>query len=75
MRHACLAVSCHCINIHIKSTHWGIRVTLPCRLVPAYVQEEAWNSLAGKLEMGMKLKVRVHKVWLTFLFRALTAEA
>ena len=50
-------------------------VTLLCRLVPAYVQEEAWNSLAGRLEMGMKLKVRVHKVWLTFLFCAQIAKA
>ncbi|CAK0743333.1 hypothetical protein CVIRNUC_001462 [Coccomyxa viridis] len=32
-------------------------------LVPAYVQEEAWNSLAGKLEMGMKVKARVHKIF------------
>ena len=50
-------------------------MTLLCRLVPAYVQEEAWNSLAGKLEMGMKVKARVHKVWLTSLFGALTAGA
>ena len=75
MRHACLASSCHCVNVCLTLLTVAYGVTLLCRLVPAYVQEEAWNSLAGRLEMGMKLKVRVHKVWLTVLLCALTAEA
>ncbi len=33
-----------------------------CRLIPAYVEEEAWINLAGEFEIGMPVEVKVHKV-------------
>lgn len=34
-----------------------------CRLIPAFVEEEAWINLAGKFEIDMQVEVKVHKVW------------
>ena len=33
-----------------------------CRLIPAYVEEEAWINLAGEFEIDMQVEVKVHKV-------------
>ena len=33
-----------------------------CRLIPAFVEEEAWINLAGEFQIDMQVEVKVHKV-------------